>query len=243
MAGHKIHVSIAPMVEIVFFWVKVSKSAGCEQTTPCRGSAADVAEEWKFWSLHESDCCCAEFDVGEWKRHFERPPAQVDPTGPPVSIQPNTPNDRLFEALGSNDYPYPFSLVEKQINSAKGRLMGGSAPTGLKEVRNASETAPKSGSDEDINRMLQSARVGISIFDYLNDENVSRRFNAAWAQVRQQAAYIEEDVPELPDLAARWVEFFNDFLQARQELAQNWLRGAVFEALEPWLEAYENRQG
>ncbi|KAL4943096.1 hypothetical protein BDV06DRAFT_211304 [Aspergillus oleicola] len=89
----------------------------------------------------------------------ERPPVQIDPTGLPVGIQPETANDRLFEALGSNNYPYPFSLLEKQINGAKGRLMGGSAPTALKKVRARSNAALKSGENEDINLMLQEVRV------------------------------------------------------------------------------------
>ncbi|KAL4942052.1 hypothetical protein BDV06DRAFT_212164 [Aspergillus oleicola] len=172
----------------------------------------------------------------------QRPPVQINLDGVPVGIQPDTPNDRLFEALGSNNYPYPFSLVEKQINGAKGRLMAGKAPTAVKTVRKHSTKALKSGKDKDINTMLQEVRVGISIFDYLNKADVSERFDAVRHQVRLQAGYVEEDVPELPDLAARWVEFFNDFVQTQQEQAQNWLREAVFEALEPWLQAYENNE-
>ncbi|KAL4958978.1 uncharacterized protein BDV14DRAFT_194146 [Aspergillus stella-maris] len=172
----------------------------------------------------------------------ERPPIQVDQTGDPVGLQPDTPNDRLFEALGSNKYPYPFSLLERQVNAAKGRLMGGRAPTSLKKVRKDSTQALKTGKDEHINLMLQDIRIGISIFDYLNEPDVSKRFNAVQQQVQRQAGYIEVDVPELPDLAVRWVEFFNDFVQTRQEFAQNWLRNAIFEALEPWLQAYDNNE-
>ncbi|KAL4913634.1 hypothetical protein BDW62DRAFT_214104 [Aspergillus aurantiobrunneus] len=147
----------------------------------------------------------------------------INPDGVPVGIQPDTQNDRLFEALGSNNYPYPFSLVEKQINGAKGRLMGGKAPTAVTTVRKHSTKALKSRKDEDINTMLQDVRVGFSIFDYLNKTDVSERFDAVRHQVPLQAGYVEEDVPELPELAARWVEFFNDFVQTRQEQAQNWL--------------------
>ncbi len=89
----------------------------------------------------------------------QEPPVQIDPDGLPVGIQPDTPNDRLFEALGSNDYPYPFSLVERQINNAKGRLMGGKAPTAIKMIRNDSTNALKSGNEGHINKMLQDVRV------------------------------------------------------------------------------------
>ncbi|KAL5337437.1 hypothetical protein BJX70DRAFT_399738 [Aspergillus crustosus] len=162
----------------------------------------------------------------------------INPAGIPVGIQPDTVNDRLFEALGSGNYPYPVSLLEKQVNSAKGRLMGGRAPTSVDAVRKRSIKAVQSGDDEDINLMMHGVRVqhlmqtnslsqGISIFDYFN---------------QRDAGYIEEDVPGLPDLAALWVEFFNDFVQTRQRYAQNWLRDTVFAALKPWLQAYENNE-
>lgn len=87
-----------------------------------------------------------------------------------------------------------------------------------------------------------ASRQGISIFDYLNKPEISERFNAVRHQVRLQAGYIQQDVPELPQLAARWVEFFDDFVQTRQREAQSWLQQAVFEALEPWLQAYDNNE-
>ncbi|KAL4739524.1 glycoside hydrolase superfamily [Aspergillus similis] len=149
-----------------------------------------------------------------------RPPIQVNPDGVPVGVQPDSANDRLFEALGSNNYPYPFSLLEKQVNAAKGRLMGGKAATAVETVRTDAKKALESGEDIDINKMLQDVRIGISIFDYLNEAEVSERFNAVRHQVRLQAGYVEQDVPQLPDLAARWEEFFNDFVQTRQEEAQ-----------------------
>ncbi|KAJ5153568.1 uncharacterized protein N7482_010046 [Penicillium canariense] len=133
-----------------------------------------------------------------------RPPVQVNPDGVPVGVQPDSANDRLFEALGLNDYPYPFSLLEKQVNAAKGRLMGGKAATAVETVRTDAKKALESGEDIDINKMLQDVRIGISIFDYLNEA---------------EAGYVEQDVPQLPDLAARWEEFFNDFMQTRQEEA------------------------
>ncbi|KAL4900084.1 hypothetical protein BDW74DRAFT_171029 [Aspergillus multicolor] len=169
----------------------------------------------------------------------DRPPVQIDPDGIEVGIRPDTPNDRLFEALGSKTYPYPFALVEKQVNGAKGRLMAGKAPTAIKTIQRHSKAALKSGEQADIDKMMQDVRLGISVFDYLNEGDVSERFDAVRQQVRRQAGYIEDDIPQLPNMAARWVEYFNDFVATRQEEAQNWLREAVQEALEPWLQAYD----
>lgn len=63
-SGHKILVSVISMVEIVFFRVEVFEGAVCEQTAPCGGRAADVAEECELWPVSECHCCVADAEFG-----------------------------------------------------------------------------------------------------------------------------------------------------------------------------------
>ncbi|KAJ0424780.1 hypothetical protein BJY00DRAFT_326015 [Aspergillus carlsbadensis] len=182
----------------------------------------------------------AETLAAVWNAEFDAL-AERPPVGSRYGIQPNTPNDRLMESFGSEDYPYPFTALQKQINGAKGRMMKGNAPTALKRIADKSVQAIETAKQADIDSLLQGVRVGISIFDYLNEHEVSLRFNAVRRQVRLQAGYVQEDAG-LPSFAAWWDEWFTDFLQVRQNQAQDWLRDAVTRAMDPWVRAYENNE-
>lgn len=74
-------------------------------------------------------------------------------------ISPNVPNDRVFQALGSNENRRDLLLTDAQLNGAKGRMFILRAPTALDRFRRISEAAARSGTDADAQRMLQHIRV------------------------------------------------------------------------------------
>ncbi|EAW15055.1 uncharacterized protein ACLA_004690 [Aspergillus clavatus NRRL 1] len=157
--------------------------------------------------------------------------------GGPNGIRPNTPNDRFMEAFGSDNYPYPFIGVGRDINGAKGRIMKGNVPCALTRVDTLATTAVTSDSQGDVDTLLQSIRVAFAVFDYLNDPQVSVRFNAVRQQIHLQATYIERDA-RIPNFAAWWDEWLTDYLATTQERIQNWARDAINRAAEPFVQAH-----
>lgn len=56
---------------------------------------------------------------------------------------PITPNDRLFEIIGSYAYRTGMTLLEGQMNGIKGRIFGGLAPLGEKPFGKAMDAVKK----------------------------------------------------------------------------------------------------
>ena len=79
--------------------------------------------------------------------------------GGPTGAQPDIPNDRVMEAFGSSNYPYPFMAVDAQINGAKGRIMQPIAPTALRRIAEAAQRAVRDDSEEAADELLQMIRV------------------------------------------------------------------------------------
>ncbi|GKZ21587.1 hypothetical protein AbraCBS73388_007488 [Aspergillus brasiliensis] len=157
--------------------------------------------------------------------------------GGPNGIQPNTPNDRFMEAFGSDTYPYPFIGVGRDINGAKGRIMKGSVPCALTRIDTMATTAVESDSQDDVDTLLQSIRVAFAVFDYLNDPEVSIRFNAVRQQIYLQATYIERDAG-IPNFAAWWDQWLTNYLATTQERIRSWARDAIDRAAAPFVQAH-----
>lgn len=79
-------------------------------------------------------------------------------------ISPNVPNDRVFQALGSNENRRDLLLTDAQINGAKGRMFILRAPTALDRFRRIAEEAARSGTDADAQIMLQHIRAVSILF-------------------------------------------------------------------------------
>jgi chitinase len=92
--------------------------------------------------------------------HTSYPALEARPAvGGPNGAQPDTPNDRMMESLGSSDYLYPFLPVDKQINGPKGRIMAGAAATSEDVVTQLAEDAANFDTQEHADELLQSIRV------------------------------------------------------------------------------------
>ena len=97
--------------------------------------------------------------------------ATAPAVGGPNGAQPLTPNDRMMEAFGSDDYPDPLLATDQQINGPKGNLMNLNAPANLAGIGRLARTAvaqdtPQAAdnllSEIRVVRLLQSAVLGIS---------------------------------------------------------------------------------
>lgn len=79
--------------------------------------------------------------------------------GGPNSAQPDTPNDRLMEAFGSYDWPYPFVPTDAEINGAKGKPMARRAPTSVDVVTALADDAVRDDTQADADVLLSSIRI------------------------------------------------------------------------------------
>ncbi|GIJ91962.1 hypothetical protein Asppvi_010937 [Aspergillus pseudoviridinutans] len=163
--------------------------------------------------------------------------ANEPPVGGPRGIRPNTPNDRFMEAFGSENYPYPFIGVGRDINGAKGRIMKGSVPCTLTRVDTLARNAVMSDSQGDVDSLLQSIRVTFAVFEYLNDAQAAVRFNAVRQQIYLQATYIERR-SGIPNFAAWWNEWLTDYLATTEQRIRNWARDAIDRAAAPFVQAH-----
>lgn len=62
-------------------------------------------------------------------------------------------------ALGANGYRAPFSLLQKSVNIAKGKLFGLHAPVSLTVIQNFAEDAMKLDTKEAADKLLSSIRT------------------------------------------------------------------------------------
>jgi chitinase len=81
------------------------------------------------------------------------------PVGGADGIQPDSPNDRVMEAFGSNDFTDPFMAVDSQINGPKGRVMARRAPTAIDNIEIQAAVAVASDAQGDVDELLQMVRV------------------------------------------------------------------------------------
>ena len=74
--------------------------------------------------------------------------------------QPNTINGRIMSTLGANGYREPFSLLQKSVNIAKGKIFSlRAAPVSLTIVQNLAEDAMKLDTTAAADKLLSSIRT------------------------------------------------------------------------------------
>ncbi|KAJ5356450.1 hypothetical protein N7517_011059 [Penicillium concentricum] len=159
--------------------------------------------------------------------------------GGPDGPRPDTLIGRLMHTFGSSDYRYPFLPTEDSVNGAKGRIMGGNAPTALTEITKLAKLAVSADTNQAADKLISAIRVGFAVFDYLQQPDASLRWNKVIEQFRLQAGFIETDL-NLPGLVAWWDVWFPDFLNVRLRAATVWADQAIIHAVQPFQDAAQN---
>lgn len=78
--------------------------------------------------------------------------------------RPNTINGRVMASLGASGYREPFSLLQKSVNIAKGKVFSlKSSPVSLTIVKNFAEDAMKLDTQEAADKLLSSIRTVSSL--------------------------------------------------------------------------------
>ena len=80
--------------------------------------------------------------------------------GGPYGPKPDTINGRVMSCLGANGYRAPFSLLQKSVNIAKGKVFSlKSSPVSLTIIQNLAEDAMKLDTKEAADKLLSSIRT------------------------------------------------------------------------------------
>ncbi|RAL08484.1 uncharacterized protein BO97DRAFT_428310 [Aspergillus homomorphus CBS 101889] len=160
----------------------------------------------------------------------------LPPVGNPAGESPNTPDQRVMEAFGSNLNPGSLLATAAAINAAKGKIMGFTFPITIRPIEKLSAAAVKADSDEAVNQLLTAIRISFAVFEYFRDYRVVKQWNNVLQQVGLQCAHIEY-VTGVSDLQNWWWLWAPDYFQAVENFAQGWATEAIRAAASAYIQA------
>lgn len=143
----------------------------------------------------------------------------------PKFSEPISPNDRIFETLGSYAYRGGVSFVPKALNLVKRTLMEGNSPLGKEEstFNRLLKQVAVNGDEVVMKKILSNMQLTIGTFNYLNDELLHPAFLAAGHVLSQEMARADQYMPELKGILAAWKEWEVDYYAHVAFLAKDWL--------------------
>jgi len=160
-------------------------------------------------------------------------PASLPNVG--ADFRSQVPNDRVFEALGSNSNRANFVATATDLNGVKARIWG--LRTIMDDnVRDAALNAalntrlPQAQRNTARESVLGTIRAVRATFSYLNeDPDITQRLRAIAAEARVQIQLIESNLPAASGLTAIWDEFLLDRFQTMQQNSTNFMTTTIME--------------
>ncbi|KAF9888672.1 hypothetical protein FE257_008430 [Aspergillus nanangensis] len=134
---------------------------------------------------------------------------------------PLTPNDRIFEILGSYAYRASMSLLPGDMNLIKMNVMRQFRPMSANNFATYLSDAIK-GDEEAAKKILDVLRKTIGVFNYLNDDFLNSAMSKARTDLVTEIGYAEK-YANLVYLHAIWKEFEPDYYSTAAEFAREWV--------------------
>ncbi|EFX06695.1 chitinase [Grosmannia clavigera kw1407] len=130
--------------------------------------------------------------------------------------KPLTPNDRVFEVIGSYAYRTGMSVLQGSVNQVKGNLMGLENPVDLKRLSaNLAKIASGAPEAEKLaERIMTALQSTPAVFNYINDAGLQPAWQASTDLLHKQLVYTSEYIPGLENLYDAWLEFEPDYYNA-----------------------------
>ncbi|KAG6019992.1 hypothetical protein E4U40_006498 [Claviceps sp. LM458 group G5] len=99
---------------------------------------------------------------------------------------PTTPNDRIFESIGSCAYREGVSFLPGSLNLLKRTLMMRNIPLGKngKMFHNLFDAIARTGDEASLKKLLATMKGTVAVFNYLNDAVLHRAITAAARRAR-----------------------------------------------------------
>ncbi|KAG6039145.1 hypothetical protein E4U41_003161 [Claviceps citrina] len=137
---------------------------------------------------------------------------------------PVTPNDRIYEVIGSYAYRTGVTFLPGPLNLLKRTLMMGNSPLGtVANFRTLLGYVAANGDDVALKKVLFAMQATIAIFNYLGDAVLHRAFMEAGRAMTKEMGYADQYMPELKGIQAAWLEWEPDYYAHVASLATTWL--------------------
>lgn len=143
---------------------------------------------------------------------------------------PVTPNDRIYETIGSYAYREGVTFLPGPLNLLKRTLMMGNSPLGtVSKFSTLLADVASKGGEAEMKKVLGSMQGTVAVFNYLNDAVLNRAFSLAGKTLTNEMSHADEFIPELKGILAAWQEWEPDYYNHVVSLATEWLttRGAM----------------
>ncbi|KAG6238482.1 hypothetical protein E4U25_001673 [Claviceps purpurea] len=138
---------------------------------------------------------------------------------------PRTPNDRIFETIGSYAYREGVTFLPGTLNLLKRTLMMGNIPLGKdgRKFEALLRLVANKGDEDALKKLLTPMQGSVAIFNYLNDAVLHRAFTAAGKTLTTEMSHANDFIPELKGILAAWKEWEPDYYNHVVANAQGWL--------------------
>uniref|UniRef100_A0A0N7HV81 chitinase n=1 Tax=Hypocrella siamensis TaxID=696354 RepID=A0A0N7HV81_9HYPO len=138
--------------------------------------------------------------------------------------RPVTPNDRIFETIGSYAYREGVTFLPGPLNLIKRTLMEGKSPLGSPQnFEKLLGRVSRLGDEENMKIVLTAMQGTVAIFNYLNDAMLHRAFTKAGLTLTNEMQHADEFIPELKGILAAWKEWEPDYYEVVTSKATKWL--------------------
>ncbi|GAM41997.1 hypothetical protein TCE0_043r15580 [Talaromyces pinophilus] len=139
---------------------------------------------------------------------FERIGSQV--TDVKGWMAPVTPNDRIFEIIGSYAYRVGFSMLQGDMNRYKRLILSNQNPKDP-GVINKMIDAAMAGNIKGAKETLGVLQKIIGVFNYLNHEHLQGALSTARQDLVAEIGKADKYMPELKGILDIWKEFESDY--------------------------------
>nr|KAI0406599.1 hypothetical protein F4802DRAFT_556676 [Xylaria palmicola] len=139
-------------------------------------------------------------------------------------VEPLTPNDRIYEIIGSYAYRGGLSFLPGDMNLLKRTLLAGNNPLGgLSGWKTLVNNIGKSGDIVSAEKLIGTMQKAIGVFNYLNDDVLQIGFSESGKLLVKELKYAEEYIPQLKGIVAAWAEWETDYYDNAVRSAASWL--------------------
>jgi chitinase len=141
-------------------------------------------------------------------------------------MAPVTPNDRIFEIIGSYAYRVGFSMLQGDMNRYKRLILSNQNPKDP-GVINKMIDAAMAGNIKGAKETLGVLQKIIGVFNYLNHEHLQGALSTARQDLVAEIGKADKYMPELKGILDIWKEFESDYYARAVDKATEYMLARI----------------